>query len=98
LTTAFLLSKSGKKVVVIEGGYISSGETGCTTAHITHALDDRYYNLEQIHGIQGARIAAESHTSAINLIESIVNEERIDCDFERLDRFLSSTQAIRKNR
>jgi NADPH-dependent 2,4-dienoyl-CoA reductase/sulfur reductase-like enzyme len=45
LTTAYLLSKSGKKVVVIEDGYIGSGETGRTTAHITHALDDRYYNL-----------------------------------------------------
>jgi glycine/D-amino acid oxidase-like deaminating enzyme len=88
VTTAYLLSKSGKKVVVIEDGYIASGETGRTTAHITHALDDRYYDLEQIHGIEGARIAAESHTAAINLIESVANEESIDCDFERLDGFL----------
>jgi glycine/D-amino acid oxidase-like deaminating enzyme/nitrite reductase/ring-hydroxylating ferredoxin subunit len=88
MTTAYLLSKSGKKVVVIEDGYIGSGETGRTTAHITHALDDRYYDLEQIHGIQGARIAAESHTAAINLIQSVVNEEKINCDFERLDGFL----------
>ena len=88
LTTAYLLSKSGKKVAVIEDGYIGSGETGRTTAHITHALDDRYYNLEQKHGIDGARSAANSHTAAINLIESIVKEENIDCDFERLDGFL----------
>jgi glycine/D-amino acid oxidase-like deaminating enzyme/nitrite reductase/ring-hydroxylating ferredoxin subunit len=88
VTTAYLLSKSGKKVVVVEDGYIASGETGRTTAHITHALDDRYYNLEQVHGIEGARIAAESHTAAIDLIESVVNEESIDCDFERLDGFL----------
>ena len=88
LTTAYLLSKSGKKVAVIEDGYIGSGETGRTTAHITHALDDRYYNLEQKHGLDGARSAANSHTAAINLIESIVKEENIDCDFERLDGFL----------
>jgi glycine/D-amino acid oxidase-like deaminating enzyme/nitrite reductase/ring-hydroxylating ferredoxin subunit len=88
LTTAYLLSKSGKKVAVIEDGYIGSGETGRTTAHITHALDDRYYNLEQKHGLDGARSAANSHTVAINLIESIVKEENIDCDFERLDGFL----------
>src|SRR5918999_2702531 len=71
-----------------EDGYIGSGETGRTTAHITHALDDRYYDLEQTHGVQGARIAAESHTAAINLIESLIKEEKIDCDFERLDGFL----------
>src|ERR687891_1711202 len=88
MTTAYLLSKSGKKVVVIEDGYIGSGETGRTTAHITHALDDRYYNLEQKHGLDGARSAANSHTAAINLIESTVKEENIDCDFERLDGFL----------
>ena len=88
MTTAYLVSKSGKKVVVIEDGYIGSGETGRTTAHITHALDDRYYDLEQTHGVQGARLAAESHTAAINLIQSVVNEEKIDCDFERLDGFL----------
>jgi glycine/D-amino acid oxidase-like deaminating enzyme/nitrite reductase/ring-hydroxylating ferredoxin subunit len=88
LTTTYLLSKSGKKVAVIEDGFIGSGETSRTTAHITHALDDRYYNLEQKHGLDGARTAANSHTAAINLIESIVNEENIDCNFERLDGFL----------
>jgi glycine/D-amino acid oxidase-like deaminating enzyme/nitrite reductase/ring-hydroxylating ferredoxin subunit len=88
LTTAYLVSKSGKRVVVIEDGYIGSGETGRTTAHITHALDDRYYNLEQRHGLNGARLAADSHTAAINRIELIVREENIDCDFERLDGFL----------
>lgn len=88
MTTAYLLSKAGKKVTLVEDGYIGSGETGRTTAHITHALDDRYYNLEQTHGREASHIAAESHTAAINLIESIVNEEKIDCDFEKLDGFL----------
>src|SRR5215208_3241305 len=88
LTTAYLVSKSGKRVVVVEDGYIGSGETGRTTAHITHALDDRYYNLEQKHGLDGSHIAADSHTAAINLIESIIKEENIDCDFVRLDGFL----------
>jgi hypothetical protein len=55
---------------------------------ITHALDDRYYTLEQKHGLDGSHIAADSHTAAINRIESIVKEENIDCDFERLDGFL----------
>ena len=88
LTTAYLISKSGKKVVVIEDGYIGSGETGRTTAHITHALDDRYYDLEKRHGLNGARVAANSHTAAINHIELIVREENIECDFQRLDGFL----------
>ena len=47
ITTAYLLSRSGKNVAILEDGYIGSGETGRTTAHITHALDDRYYNIEK---------------------------------------------------
>lgn len=88
MTTAYLLSKSGKAVALLDDGYIASGETGRTTAHITHALDDRYYNLEKRHGLEGTRLAAESHTAAINLIETVVNTEGIYCDFERLNGYL----------
>lgn len=88
VTTAYLLSKSGKSVALLEDGYIGSGETGRTTAHITHALDDRYYNIEKKHGANSARIAAESHTSAINFIDTTVREERIDCAFSRLNGYL----------
>lgn len=88
ISTAYILSRSGKSVAVIEDGYLGSGETGHTTAHITHALDDRYFNLEKTFGSVGATQAAESHTEAISFIESVVNEEQIDCDFERLDGYL----------
>ena len=88
VTTAYLLSKSGKSVALLEDGYIGSGETGRTTAHITHALDDRYYNIEKKHGANSARLAAESHTSAINFIDRTVREERIDCAFSRLNGYL----------
>jgi glycine/D-amino acid oxidase-like deaminating enzyme/nitrite reductase/ring-hydroxylating ferredoxin subunit len=88
LTTAYLLTREGKSVVVIDDGPVAGGETSRTTAHLSNAFDDRYYELERLHGERGSRLAAESHTAAIDLIEQIVNEERIDCDFERLDGYL----------
>jgi glycine/D-amino acid oxidase-like deaminating enzyme/nitrite reductase/ring-hydroxylating ferredoxin subunit len=88
MTTAYLLSKAGKKVAVVDDGSIGSGETGRTTAHITAALDDRYYEIEKLHGKKGASIAAASHNGAIEMIETIIRNERIDCDFERLDGYL----------
>ena len=88
ITTAYLLSRSGKSVAILEDGYIGSGETGRTTAHITHALDDRYYNIEKKKGPTNARLAAESHTAAINFIDDAIREEGIDCEFERLNGFL----------
>ncbi len=34
LTTAYCLLQSGHKVIVVEDGYLGSGETGRTTAHL----------------------------------------------------------------
>jgi glycine/D-amino acid oxidase-like deaminating enzyme len=88
MTTAYLLSCQGKKVVVLDDGQVGSGETGRTTAHLANAIDDRYVEIERLHGETGARLAAESHTAAIDRIEAIVAAEQIACDFERLDGYL----------
>jgi glycine/D-amino acid oxidase-like deaminating enzyme/nitrite reductase/ring-hydroxylating ferredoxin subunit len=88
LSVAYHLSRAGKSVVVIEDGAIGSGETSRTTAHLSNAFDDRYYELEHLHGAEGARLTAESHTQAIDDIERIVAAERIACDFVRLDGYL----------
>src|SRR5687768_4698936 len=88
LTTAYLLTREGKSVIVLDDAPMASGETSRTTAHLTNAFDDRFHELERLHGENGARLAAESHTAAIDLIEQIINEEKIDCDFARLDGYL----------
>jgi glycine/D-amino acid oxidase-like deaminating enzyme/nitrite reductase/ring-hydroxylating ferredoxin subunit len=88
LSTAYMLAREGKSVIVLDDGPIGSGETGRTTAHLSNALDDRYYELERLHGSDGARLAAQSHTAAIDAVEAILKEENIRCDFSRLDGFL----------
>jgi glycine/D-amino acid oxidase-like deaminating enzyme/nitrite reductase/ring-hydroxylating ferredoxin subunit len=88
LTTAYLLTKAGKDVVLLDDGVIASGMTEVTTAHLSDAIDDRFTEIERWHGERGAFLAAESHTAAIQRIESIVGELGIDCDFARLDGYL----------
>lgn len=88
MTAAYLLAKEGNSVVVLEDGPIGGGATGRTTAHLSSGLDDGYREYERLHGPEGARIAAESATAAIDLIERNVREEEIDCDFTRLDAYL----------
>ena len=85
LTTAYTLARAGKHVIVLDDGPVGGGETGRTTAHITWALDDYYTEIEKMHGADGARIAAESHRSAVDRVEAIVRGEHIDCEFERVD-------------
>ncbi len=88
LTTAFLLSKSGKSVIVLEKDVVGSGETGKTTAHLSYALNDRYFDLEQIHGADTIKLVAQSHDGSITLMEKITKEERISCEFERVSGYL----------
>src|SRR5207237_1379382 len=82
------LVQAGKSVVILDDGRIASGMTQVTTAHLASAIDDRYFEIERLHGEEGARLAAESHSAAIDGIESIARKERIRCDFARLDGYL----------
>jgi glycine/D-amino acid oxidase-like deaminating enzyme/nitrite reductase/ring-hydroxylating ferredoxin subunit len=88
MTTAYLLAKAGVRVAVLDDGPVGGGMTGRTSAHLSYAMDDFYFELEKIHGERGIRLAAESHRAAIDRIEAIVGAEEIDCDFARVDGYL----------
>lgn len=88
LTTAYLLQQEGRKVCVLEGFEIGSGQTGRTTAHFTSALDERYFQIEKYHGEKGAKLAAESHEAAIKKAAEIIKNENIDCEMERVNGYL----------
>ncbi len=88
LSTAYLLAREGRSVIVLEHGAVASGETHHTTAHLSNAMDDGFVWLERVHGRKGARLTAESHGAAITRIEAIVSEEDIACDFDRVDGYL----------
>ncbi len=86
--TAYALAKEGRSVAIVEDGQLGSGETGRTTAHLATGVDERYFEIEKMFDALTAKKVAAGHTRAINVIESIVNDEQIKCDFERLDGYL----------
>lgn len=87
LTSAYLLSRQGRKVVVIDALGIGAGETGRTTAHF-FPPDEWYTDIESAFGKDKARLVADSFSAATDLVESIIQKEGIDCEFERLDGYL----------
>src|SRR5690606_25092080 len=89
LSVAYMLSRAGRKCVVIERNEIGVGHTGLSNAHLADALDGRYFQLQKIYGTENTKLAAQSHTTAIDTIEEIIERENIDCDFKRLDGYLS---------
>ena len=92
LTTAYLLLKSGRSVTVYAQEPVADlaggGETVRTSAHLSSVLDDGFATLAKQHGDDGVRVAYESHAAAIDLIEKIAADEKIECNFQRLDEYL----------
>jgi glycine/D-amino acid oxidase-like deaminating enzyme/nitrite reductase/ring-hydroxylating ferredoxin subunit len=88
ITAAYLLARSGRRVAVVERERIGAGETGNTSAHLTQITDLRVSDLAGRFGRDGARLAWEGGGVAIDLIESIVEREGIDCDFARVPGWL----------
>jgi glycine/D-amino acid oxidase-like deaminating enzyme/nitrite reductase/ring-hydroxylating ferredoxin subunit len=93
LTTALRLQQGGRKTTLIEARVTAAGESGLTTAHLTEALDARYYSICDRIGRDAARLAAGMSREAIEQIAAFVADHSIDCAFERVPGFLYTDDA-----
>jgi glycine/D-amino acid oxidase-like deaminating enzyme/nitrite reductase/ring-hydroxylating ferredoxin subunit len=91
LTTAYMLLRAGKSVIVIDATGVGAGETGRTTAHF-FPPDERFFEIERGFGTEKAGLVADSYRKATDCVEAIIRSEKIDCEFERLDGFLFSPE------
>ena len=80
ITTALLLKRAGKKVVLIEGGRVIRGTTGYTSAKVTAGHSVIYSQLESKHGLDTARAYAKANVAGIAKIRELAKD--IDCDLE----------------
>ncbi|KAL2783682.1 hypothetical protein BJX66DRAFT_344718 [Aspergillus keveii] len=93
ISTAYELVTGGKKVTLLEAQHVLSGESGRTSGHLSNALDDGYIEIEKRHKPNGAKLAAESHTWAIDRVAHIIRTLDLDCEFRyvpayRVSKFL----------
>jgi glycine/D-amino acid oxidase-like deaminating enzyme/nitrite reductase/ring-hydroxylating ferredoxin subunit len=88
LSTAYELACRGQKVVVLDRGRIAGGMTSRTTAHLTSQSDDGFKTVIQVRGLDGAKTFYESHAAAIDRIETIAQDEHIQCHFRRVNGYL----------
>jgi glycine/D-amino acid oxidase-like deaminating enzyme/nitrite reductase/ring-hydroxylating ferredoxin subunit len=91
LTTAYTLSKAGKKVIVLDAKQVGMGTTGSSTGNLYAAIDQRLYSIESKHNKQDMQAVVDSRTAAMDLIEQLIKEFAIDCDFVRVPWYLFST-------
>jgi glycine/D-amino acid oxidase-like deaminating enzyme/nitrite reductase/ring-hydroxylating ferredoxin subunit len=84
LTCAYLLTRAGRSVVLIERQRCASVDTGHTTAHLTMVIDTRLNELAKTFGRDHAQATWDAGLAAIVQIEGIANDEDIACDFARV--------------
>jgi glycine/D-amino acid oxidase-like deaminating enzyme/Rieske Fe-S protein len=97
LTAAYLLTQAGKKVVLIERDSLASGDTACTTAHLTYVTDERLSDLVSHFGKHAAALTWQAGAAAISTIEHISRRESIDCEFRRVPGFLHASLESNKD-
>jgi glycine/D-amino acid oxidase-like deaminating enzyme len=83
ITSAYLLAKEGKRVVLLEKKKIGEGVTYCTTGFLTQAIDTDPTRLIKLFGVEKAKLILASHTKTIDDIEKIISSEKIECEFKR---------------
>ncbi len=83
LTTALLLKQTGVRVAVVEAGRVSGATTGHTTAKVTAQHGLIYDTITSKFGRDGARAYGEANYAAVNVIDRIVRENWIECDWEQ---------------
>jgi glycine/D-amino acid oxidase-like deaminating enzyme/nitrite reductase/ring-hydroxylating ferredoxin subunit len=88
LTAAYLLTRAGRSVAVLERDRCARTDTGHTTAHLTMVTDMRLSELVKSFGREHARAAWDAGLAAIDQIDQTVRREKIDCRFAWVPNYL----------
>jgi glycine/D-amino acid oxidase-like deaminating enzyme/nitrite reductase/ring-hydroxylating ferredoxin subunit len=88
LTAAYLLTKAGLGVAVIERDRCAQVDSGHTTAHLTVVTDERLGDLVSRFGRDHAQAVWDAGLAAISQIDEIIRAQAIDCRFAWVDGYL----------
>jgi glycine/D-amino acid oxidase-like deaminating enzyme len=81
LTAAYILTRAGFSVFIIEAVGVGAGMTGLSTAHISSAIDGGWRKLVARVGATDASIIATSYRAGIEKIHRLATCLPDDCDF-----------------
>lgn len=85
ITAAYILSKAGKKVAVLEARKIGDGATGYSTGNLYATIGSPgLHTIESRFNEERMREVVESRGAAVDFIDGRVNEYSIECDFKRV--------------
>ena len=88
ISTAYHLSKSNLKVSLVEKNKLCEGVTSRTTGKLTYLQENIYSKIKTFHGEDKSRLYLKSQIDAMNLVKSIVEKHKIDCDLEKVKSYV----------
>ncbi|HEE9846506.1 FAD-dependent oxidoreductase [Clostridium perfringens] len=94
ILTAYMLKQKGRDVVLIDAAEIASGNIKNTTAKITSQHDLIYSKLIIEFGEEKARQYAKANELAIKKYKEIIEDKRIECDFEEKPAYVYSLNEV----
>ncbi|GAA0444692.1 FAD-dependent oxidoreductase [Lentibacillus halophilus] len=88
ITAAYMLTKQGMKVTLIDAGNILNGVTGHTTAKITAQHGIIYDELMQHFGADNASLYYQACSDAKQWIEETISKHDINCHYQNEDAYI----------
>lgn len=83
VSTAYRLQKFGKECILLEAFNLGFGTTGGTTAHLNNFYDTTYTEAISKFGLSNAELLADSAKEAMEIIETNIAGNNLDCDFTK---------------
>jgi glycine/D-amino acid oxidase-like deaminating enzyme/nitrite reductase/ring-hydroxylating ferredoxin subunit len=88
ITAAYLLTRAGRRVALIDRARLARMDTGLTTAHLTCVTDARLAALRTSFGDDHAQAAWDAGLAAISQIDACIRAENIECAFKWVPGYL----------
>lgn len=87
LSTAYFLSDSGKKIILIDKDKCAEGASSKNTGKLTYMQELVYHKIEKNYTFKTASMYLKSQKEAISLALQIIEENNIDCDLYKQDAY-----------
>lgn len=103
LMSAYYLSHTDRRIALVEAERIGQGASGRNTGKLSAQQGFLYSDLIKTHGEAKARLYYEANRDAITALEDLINDEKINCQFRRVDAMLMALdereqEALEKER
>ena len=88
LTTAYLLAKENRDVIIIDANTVGGGSSGRNTGKVTSQHGLIYNAISKKHSPKKARMYYDANEEGMKLVEDIINEHNISCDLKKVPSFV----------